>query len=164
MAKDEPKASGGEPITMTRSDLQDIVSTAVKAAIDGVAALSKPVSLEEQARAAKTTTPLDVKEIADVISETGARITLRITHGVVSQFARYEHPEGVELPADAEGEIVGLVPNGLPIKLPDGKYSEQYKQWKYETFWCADLNRYIGKVVDKDGRIVTAARRATKAA
>ncbi len=47
----------------------------------------------------------------------------------------YTHPDGTDRKSD-EG---GLVPSGYEI----GR--DKHKQWKWESFWQADINSYVGK-------------------
>lgn len=83
--------------------------------------------------------------------ETGSSFTAVVQGGRVIRLDDYSYPQGVETHT-TEG---GLVPHGLGIHLvsPNGGYSGQftveYKQWRYETFWKADLHKFIGHPLPK---------------
>jgi hypothetical protein len=74
-------------------------------------------------------------------STSGARFTAVISHGKVKVLENYEHPAGAEI-HQAEG---GIVPDGFPIRDTHGKLEPKFKQWKWEAFWQADINTFIGK-------------------
>ncbi len=64
--------------------------------------------------------------------------------GTVTALRNYKEPAGVDKHT-ADG---GLVPNGMKITENYGQGEEiadGYKQWRWESFWQADLRRFVGK-------------------
>lgn len=74
---------------------------------------------------------------------TGATFDMVVCRGIATDLPNYTYPEGVEK-HQTEG---GLVPNGQSIKDVHGQYTTEYKQWRWDEFWKADLNFFVGKPV-----------------
>ena len=97
-------------------------------------------------------------------SHTGATFTPRVVasrkfpKGRVVELQDYAHPDGTDryqVPEDQPGQDTGgLVPIGKTIG------TLQWKQWKYETFWKADLAYWIGR----DAAMLPPGERASVAA
>jgi hypothetical protein len=80
---------------------------------------------------------------------------------IVKSLLHYTEPVGHDV-HQAQG---GLVPDGLTIQEqgPGGpRLSSTYVQWKWETFWQADIRRFVGKPLPAHIR-ADAARRAAAA-
>ena len=147
MAKNE------EEIRLTNSQLQEVIASSVAAALRGMQEASKPNTIQEQAKAARELPPVDVTVIPDVRSQTGATMDLHVAHGIVCQIPNYRYPEGIE----AHQDDGGIVPNGMPIRDGNGALTTVYKDWKYDEFWKADLNTFVGRPVPHWARSTKAA-------
>jgi hypothetical protein len=94
-----------------------------------------------------------------VSPETGATFTAHIVesrehkNGKITQLHKYKHPAGACTPV----QMGGLVPDGFQIlragtspPVNDGEgavkhdFTTHYLQWRWETFYQADLRRVVG--------------------
>ena len=95
--------------------------------------------------------------IAHVIE---ARDKTRFPHGRIVSIAEYTHPPEAYIFQSQEGPSgkAGMVPNGFHMwkdapRLVEGKEPQQgdlnaqFLQWRYDTFYKADLARYSGKSI-----------------
>lgn len=82
---------------------------------------------------------------------TGAAFRVRVDNqGVIRNLLDYTYPIG----SDVHEEDGGLVPNGAPIKDDKGGLDPHFKQWRWTTFWQADLRTYIDKPHAKLARML----------
>lgn len=81
------------------------------------------------------------------VTEDGVRFTAviapsrRYKAGIVVNLEDYQYPEDAETKVAKDGQT----PNGLQIKKPNGEYTQQFKQWRWVTFYQRDLKAYVGR-------------------
>jgi len=79
--------------------------------------------------------------------EMGATFIAQINKdGVVVALLDYKEPEASRIHENAGGHV----PNGSPIYEDAGGrqvLTVHYKQWRYETYWLADLRYFVGKPI-----------------
>jgi hypothetical protein len=157
MGDEKRDRSSNDEIRLTKAELVEMLSAAAgaaaKAAIE--AAKGPPVGTQdEQFRAfSEAMHPKVQPSAAPEIREhctspaTGATFVARVVRsrafpqGRIVDLEDYTYPSGVEL-AQAAG---GLVPDGIPIKTPQGELMPIYKHWRWTTFYQADLGAWVGK-------------------
>lgn len=135
-------AKGDDKIEMTMAQVDEMVSRKVAAALAGQAGMSEDDKFHaEMAQRKGTDKPaLPTSTVKGVVSETGASFDPLIDHrGAVAQLENYTLPAGARVHQDEDG----LLPNGHPLAGP------VLEQHLYETYWRADLNRFIGKPLPK---------------
>ena len=73
----------------------------------------------------------------------GGKLVGRTSKCKVTTLANYAWPAGIDVHLSAGG----LVPDGMEMLVANDKTREtdQYKQWKYETFYKADCQRFVGR-------------------
>jgi hypothetical protein len=153
--REEATVAKDETVTLTRADLDALISTAVSSAVAAVqAAAPKPVGPNaelvaemdrlERGRAALT------KELAPKgyahKSRTGATMVLRVVasrdpkfpHGRIVALEPYQFPAGYE---DTEGNG-GIAP--APRYHKDGRENIVWQRWAW-GIRKADLNMYVGQ-------------------
>jgi len=82
---------------------------------------------------------------------TGASFRVRVDNqGIIRNLLDYTYPPG----SDVHEEDGGLVPNGAPIKDDKGGLDPHFKQWRWTTYWQADLRTYIDKPHAKLARML----------
>jgi hypothetical protein len=87
-------------------------------------------------------------DVECVSLETGATFTAIVVasrpypEGRVCRIDGYAHPDGI----DRHVKDGGLVPDGIELRnRANGEESQDLKNWRWRTFWQADLLRYIGR-------------------
>lgn len=148
----------GKDITLSEDQLNRLIQDASKSAVAAYVAAHEPPKPEDMTADGqfhrwvdnmkghdRPATPM--RKVA-CKSPTGATFVAVVadsrTHpgGRVINLEQYRHPEGVDR-YQADG---GLVPDGFPMAGGDGKASSSlYKQWRWESFYQADLRSFVGK-------------------
>jgi hypothetical protein len=140
-------------VRLTQEQFNDAIKAAAQAGAEaavaamGGRAAAQPLSAqspEEQFQAQKEALFGSRREgpphtfVKNCESVTGAKFTARIDHrGIIVNLDDYTHPAGTET-LITEG---GLVPSGYKIG------GDQHKQWKWSSFWQADINAFVGKAL-----------------
>lgn len=90
--------------------------------------------------------PIPTETIKGLVSDfTGSTFSAEVQHGIVVTLGDYAYPTGF----DSHQEEGGIVPNRMTILDTNGQPSPEYRQWRWENFYQADLRSYVGKALPK---------------
>lgn len=148
-------------VELTTEQLNEIIASAVKAAIDSARGPQPEVpgkafedaTPDEQfhatmrERRGKHLPALPIKHVACKSNVTGATFNAEINdRGIVVGLPDYAYPPGIDISSD-EG---GLVPRGMnPIDTTTGRPNKLWLKWRWENFWQIDLRAFVNKPLPK---------------
>lgn len=146
-----------DTVTMTRADFEAAIKAAsANAAEATVAALQAVTKANEGPRPQEWRDLAKAPEVPLIPCKspgTGATFNADVQRETVIRLVDYAYPPEAETHQDQGG----AVPNGLDVKDVNGQYTIQYKQWRYENYWKADLALYVGKRFNKSIAVAAAA-------
>jgi hypothetical protein len=140
MTMAQPVQEEKKTITITKDELETLISTSIKTAL-AVVQQPAPQTFQEAADSKKSGPPIDTKRFRVTSEATGAKfiaVSSRRSNGTyrVVNIEDYKHPEDIDAQAAARS---------IKKQSEEGKIYDQYKQWVYTNYWLRDLQHYVGQ-------------------
>jgi hypothetical protein len=140
-------AKSDDNVTLTREQFDALLASArapAPAAPPGALDLDERMSAQMAAIRGTNRVPPPVASYSCRSRDTGATFTALLCRDVVQTLIDYVFPVG----HDVHRKEGGLCPDGLPIKLPNGNPSPQFKRFCWQEIRKPDLVRHTGKPLE----------------